>query len=261
MHRRRHGIDPEAIAHVGVGFAERQLARRHLVQHDAEREDVAARILACAEELLGGHKGGGAGAESRFLREQIGIARVMREPEVDEDDAAVALENDVRRLQIEMDDILLMKTVQRIGDRRADVRDLRKGERPLLNEILEAVAFNPLRDEIGRPREIADGDERRDVRPLQGRDDRRFRLETDDAFARFVRADARHFHDERLRVSGLRDAIDVAHRAGVHAIADRETVDLRAGPQAVEHDQIPRSMRSASNSGRRAARIFRAVSR
>jgi hypothetical protein len=58
---RRHRVHPQALAQAagGLRVAERQLAGQHLVQHDADREQVAARIAANAEHLLRRHVGMG----------------------------------------------------------------------------------------------------------------------------------------------------------------------------------------------------------
>ena len=59
---------------------ERLLARDHLVQHDAEREDVAARVELVAEDLLGGHVRGRADAGAGLG--EVAEARVARDAEV-----------------------------------------------------------------------------------------------------------------------------------------------------------------------------------
>ena len=68
----------------------------HLVEHQAERVDVAARRHFAAGELFRGHVGGRTGAQR--------LARRAGEAEVGDPDLAVAVEHDVRRLQIAMDD-------------------------------------------------------------------------------------------------------------------------------------------------------------
>ena len=51
----RLGRHPQPLAHsaLGGGRAKGQLARGHLVEHHADREDVAAHIATHADDLLG----------------------------------------------------------------------------------------------------------------------------------------------------------------------------------------------------------------
>ena len=97
---------------------ERALAGEDLVEHQAERVDVAARRDLAAGELLGRHVGGRARAK-RF-------ARRAGEAEVGDADLAGAVEHHVGRLEVAMDDAAFVRG----GEAGADLaRDL---ERALL---------------------------------------------------------------------------------------------------------------------------------
>ncbi len=103
---------------------ERALAGEDLVEHQAERVDVAARRDLAACQLLRRHVGGRAGAD-RFARD-------ARQAEVGEADLAGAVEHDVRGLEIAVDDVALVRG----GEAGADLpRDL---ERALLGESSDA---------------------------------------------------------------------------------------------------------------------------
>ena len=103
---------------------ERALTGEDLVEHEAERVDIAPRRDLVAGELLGRHVGRRAGAD-RF-------ARRAREPEVGDADLARAVEHHVGRLEIAVDDVALVRR----GEAGADLaRDL---ERPVLREAADA---------------------------------------------------------------------------------------------------------------------------
>src|SRR6185503_1502002 len=80
-----------------------------LVEDEAERVDVAARRDLAAGELLGRHVGRRARAQR--------LARRPGEAEVGDPDLAAAVEHDVRRLQIAVDDA----AVVRRGESRANL--------------------------------------------------------------------------------------------------------------------------------------------
>ena len=104
---------------------ERALAGEELVEDEAERVDVAARRDLAAGELLGRHVGRRAGAD-RFTGD-------AGEAEVGDADLAAAVEHDVRRLEIAMDDAALVRG----GESGADLpRDL---ERAIFREAADAA--------------------------------------------------------------------------------------------------------------------------
>jgi hypothetical protein len=101
------------------------VSREELVQHEAERVDVAARRDFRAGELLGRHVGRRAGAE-RFPRR-------ARKAEVGDADAAVAVQHDVRRLEVAVHDA----AVVRGGQPGADLP--RELDRAILREAPDAA--------------------------------------------------------------------------------------------------------------------------
>ena len=103
---------------------ERALPGEQLVEHETERVDVAARGHLAAGELLGRHVGRRAGAQ-RFAGD-------AGQAEVGDPDLAAAVEHDVRRLEIAMDDAAIVRR----GEAGADLpRDLERrdpaGKRPM----------------------------------------------------------------------------------------------------------------------------------
>ena len=108
-----------------VGGVERAAAGEDLVEHQAERVDVAARRDLAAGELLGRHVGRRAGAQH--------FAGGAGEAEVGDPDLAAAVEHDVRRLEIAMDDAAIVRG----GEPGADLP--RELDRAVLREAADAA--------------------------------------------------------------------------------------------------------------------------
>ena len=83
-----------------VGLTERSLAGREVVEHHAEREQVAARVVADELHLLGRHVRPGAHRQRELLVEQVGQVVVARQAEIDHHRAAVGPEHDVAGLDV-----------------------------------------------------------------------------------------------------------------------------------------------------------------
>ena len=102
--------------------------REHLVEDHAEREDVAAMVCQQTLRLFRRHVRGGAqndaglccvDTEGRRVREggtSHGVPHGFRQPEIEHLDRTVRAELDVRRLQVTMDDSLLVGRLQGIDD-------------------------------------------------------------------------------------------------------------------------------------------------
>ncbi len=157
----------------------RALARAHLVQQRAQREDVGARIHRARFELLGRHvleradqhalrrdrrvaRCAGLAAENAFHR-RAGQAEVQQL-------GAGARQHDVGRLEIAMDHAVAMRPVERIGDLGAVADDLVRRQRPARQAAGQRLAFEVLHDEEGDAVLLADVVEHADVRVVQGRD-------------------------------------------------------------------------------------------
>ncbi len=203
-------------------------SRRELVEQHAEREEVAARIAAIGLQLLGRHVGRRARSEVLLLGEEIGIVRVAREAEVDEHGLARWPQDEVLRLEIEMDDVLLVHAVHGVGERRTDARHLLRCERRTLGACRERRAVDPFHRDVRRGGEITGGHEPRHVASREGGQDHELHLEAHDAEGRLAHADRRHLHDDGKAgvAPGLRGhAIDESGAALVDAIDEREAVD------------------------------------
>jgi hypothetical protein len=124
----------------GVGAGERRLAGEHLVEHAAERVDVGGRPDLVPRRLLGGHVHRRPDRHAR-LRELLtgGIVGRARDAEVG-DERVLAREEDVLRLDVAVDDPLLVRVVERAADLEGDAERVLDGEHPF---AVEPVAGAP----------------------------------------------------------------------------------------------------------------------
>ena len=110
-----------------VATLERPRAAHELVEHDAEREDVAARVDVLAEDLLGRHVRGRAERrdvlEPHRARAPTGSSPddgALRDAEVEDLHLAPAADEDVRGLDVAMDDAALVGVGEAARHRGAD---------------------------------------------------------------------------------------------------------------------------------------------
>ena len=124
---RRIRIAPQPPPHAahGLAFAERPLAGGEEIKQHAERKDVAARIVAHAEQPLRRHVGRGAVRHAELLLQQVRQMVVMRQAVIDQHRLAALAEHDAARLDVVMDDVLPVQ----VGAAR---RDLARRSRRLL---------------------------------------------------------------------------------------------------------------------------------
>ena len=112
---------------LGGRSGERGLAGEHLVHHAAERVDVAARVeMAVGCTLLRTHVGGRAQREPVSSGARPGV-HGSGDAEVGEH-TSLALQQDVLRLDVAMDDALTLGVSERIGDRPGDPQCVRQRE-------------------------------------------------------------------------------------------------------------------------------------
>ncbi len=183
---------------------------------------------------------------------------VMGESEVDQHRFAVRAKYDVSRLQIEVNDVLPVKLIERHRDREAETCDFLRRHRSAIEPVVESNAVDVLHDEIRRGLDVSVGDERRMMGSLCERAEHcPADLESDDVHCTLARTEPRYLHDERQRTVGTGEPEDRCHAAGVDHLAQTEAIDRAARLWRVH--QVPRCRRSATRSGSPAARILRTV--
>ena len=139
----------------------RRLAREQVVERRAERVDIAALVDRRAAQLLGRHEAGraehdaGAGLDvvvvviderpsgSPRVGVLVGLADHLREAPVDHDGLAELADEDVRRLDVAMDDAALVRVrdrVRRGDDVRNEREPLARASRRAADQLLERAA-------------------------------------------------------------------------------------------------------------------------
>jgi hypothetical protein len=92
---------------------------------------------------------------------------MARQAEVQDLHAAIAGDEEVLRLEIAVDDPLLVRRGQAAGDLDCVVQGLAHGQRSPLQPLPQGLALDQLRDEKGRPLVVAKVVDREDVRVVQ----------------------------------------------------------------------------------------------
>src|SRR5262245_60184855 len=144
---RRNGIAPQSPAPVihSLGFAKRAVAGCEKIQNDSEREQIAARIAAHTENLLGRNISARSDRSLGFLLHQVRQLVVPRETEIDQH-RVFPTQDHIARLEIEMDDMLAMDVVQGKGDLGASIAATSFGTSGTLarSDFTDAPAINSI---------------------------------------------------------------------------------------------------------------------
>ncbi len=152
----------------GLGIAaEGFLAAEQFVEDDAQGIDVRAAVGAVriAAGLFGRHVGRCA-EDFAFERHTDFAGIVLGQAEIEQVGFAAGIDDDVRRLQVAMDDAGLVGVVEGIGDLLADARGLLEGEGMDLDPIVELGTVDKVADDEDTSADVADlvhGDDARMV--------------------------------------------------------------------------------------------------
>src|SRR5262245_63003579 len=94
----------------------------------------------------------------------VGVARGLRQAEVEDLDLALGRDADVRGLQVAVNDARFVRGLEAFGDLPAEVDRLVERQRAALQPLLERLALDELEDEEARVADLIDAEDLRDVR-------------------------------------------------------------------------------------------------
>ena len=186
---------------------ERNASGEALKGHDAERIDVAPAVQRLCPCLLRTHVM--RRADRHAGSGQLGSARRLGDPEVRDDRTVHLVQHDVVRLDVPMDDPVLVRVVKRVRGLRQELPDLGRRQRtPLFDDVRERLAAEQLHHEVDdavRPPDAIDGD---DVGMLELCGGAGFALEALDEILverQRERKDLDRYFSVELLVAGLED--------------------------------------------------------
>ena len=224
--------------HGGIS-GERVLAGEHLVQDDAEGEDVGAMVGGLAADLLGGHVAGRAENDSRLGVGENGVpggdgrnGDELGQAEIQDLDMAVAGQEDVRGLEVAMDHALVVGGGQAAGDLNGVVDGLpgsqRAGVEPLAQRFaLEQFDHDERRALVGP--EIVDRDQ---IRVVQHPRRPGLLLEAPEAVRVAGKGGREHLDGNVAAEPGIARAVNLSHAARADQRADLVRPQLRSNGQS-----------------------------
>ncbi len=190
---------------------ERQSPREHLVERDAEREEIRAPVDLAARELLGRHVRRRAEHHAGLGLRRIGDARDAEVRHLH--GVALRLVHDVRGLDVAVDDAHGVRVAERIGDALDEGEDLvRREEVRLLRVLDEILALEVLHRDVAEVVLLARVEDGDDVRVVEAPG--RFRL-AEEALLGVGELVRLEFRRERHRLD-RDDATDLRILAAIH---------------------------------------------
>ena len=183
-------------------------------------------------DLLRRHVGRGAGNDAKFAAARPRL--IEAQPEVDEDGTSIRGENDVRRLDVAVDDEPGVSVGQGVGHGRDDHRRLRPRRARFLKSAPEAVAVEKIRDDKNLPAVQADVMNRNDPGVTQLGEPARLLKEPLPLVRRHIGAASEHLDSDgpiELRVMAQIDnAITADAQSAPHLVAAESGAGGRGDP-------------------------------
>jgi len=213
--------------------AEGMLTGEHLVEDDAEREDVGASVGRLAAEHFGGHVDGRAGHDAPFGESLggcrgpggIGAGKAAGDSEVEQLDLAGSGEHDVFRLDIAVENAFGMRGAQSVDALEGDGEEAIEGHRGA-KLFAQGGAGDKLHDEqdvVLLFDHVVDGG---DVGVTEGRGALAFAEEEAAILGGILVAREHALDSDGALQRGIEGAINLTHAAGTEERLDSESADL-----------------------------------
>jgi hypothetical protein len=194
-------------------------SRRHFVQHRTNRKQIAAPVEVLAARLFRRHVRDGAerGPRARQADVRGAVARSTRagrgllgQPEVEQLGVTATGHENIRRLDVAMDDIAAVRGVERIDNLHGEVEQFLVRQRLAANPVLQRLALEQFHHDERLAVVLADLVNHADVGMIQRRRGARFARE---ALER--RLVLRHFRGQELQGDGSaeRHVLGFVHHA------------------------------------------------
>ena len=219
----------QRVAHVLT--LERAAARQHLVEDAAERPDVRTDIDGLALRLLRRHVGRGAENHPAHRHRRRGDGRRERrvrrcpvatgtrfhrlgEPEVEHLHGAVGAHLDVGGLQVAVDDAVLVRGLERLGNLTRDRQRVLERQRPLRDAGAQIVTLDEFHDQRGGVPGLLEAVDLRDVRMVERGERPRLALEARQPLGIVDHRGGQRLQRHVATQLGVARPIDLAHAAG-----------------------------------------------
>ena len=238
---------------VGGGLAsERRSSGQHLEQHAAERPDIRQSPGRSRSCLLGTHVGGcpqqhatraAAGHRRRLRQVRLRRRRLedLGQAEVEHLDPPFRCDVDVRRLQVAVNDALLVSGLERLGNLSGERGRFLDWNRSTHQARRERLTLDELQDEVPRRPNLLQVVDGPDVWMIQRREHFRLALKAGDAIG-ILRDGVRQALDGYFALEfHVSRAIDDAHAAGTEASRDLVGTDGRPGSDRHQQSTPPKT--------------------
>ena len=152
----------------------------------------------------------------------------LRQPKVEHLDRAVPRELDVRRLEIAVNDAVLMRRLQRLRDLLRDRQGLREGQAPSGHPIGQCLTLDEFKDQRAHTTGFFQAVDRADAWVVQRGQQAGLALEPREAVGVCGERRRQHFEGDLAPELGVAGAIDLPHPARAQERKNRGRPDLPA---------------------------------
>ncbi len=242
-----------ALEHGGERLGDRVareelLGGQHLVQQNAERPHVGPAVGRLPGRLLGRHVrrraedraelGPVSGGQRRGVHQRRRVRRAggrpwrverLRQPEVEDLDLPFSGQLDVLRLEVAMDDPLLVGLLEGLGDLPGHRQGLVEGKGAGLQPFRQGGALDQLHDQGAHPARLFEPEDRRDVGMVQLGEQPCLALEARQTLGVGGEGRGQHLDRHLTLEPGVAGAIHLAHATLAKLGGDLVSAEARAG--------------------------------